>query len=588
MRPFFGWVNLDIVKQTIDQTTQWGVALDSFPMKRHLKSRNPALNFPRRHEPVATDTIFSDTPEVDSGVKQAQVFVGRDSLVADVYPMKSGKQFVNTLADNIRRRGAMDKLLSDSAKTEISKKVMDILRAYHISNWHSEPYHQNQNPADWQYRTIKYWTNTVMNMSGAPANCWLLCMIYVCYILNHIACGALNGSIPLLVLYGITPDISIMLLYTFYQPVFYATHDQHFPSESEERAAFWVGFGEHCGDAMTHKLLDKITQKIIYTQLYIVAGPEFEDWEGYILTFSKALYGLKSSGKRWAETLHDILKDMNFTPSRADQCIWLKKNNKLNLYEYIAVYVDDLCIAAQDPKEIINTLKSKYNLKVKGDGPLTYHLGADYFQDPDGTLVFQPKIYIEKLKETYVRFRNTEPSKVLKTHLEKNDHPELDTSEILEGHEVNHYLTMVGQLQWLKTLGRFDIQAQVITMSRFQAQPRQGHLERLKRIYAYVIRTKDYATRFRTTEPDYSYLPDQNFDWAHTIYGHVQEIIPDDIPDPLGKSKTTNTAVDANLNHCLATGRSVTGCLHFVNHTPIESFSKRQAAVETVTEIHPS
>ena len=50
-----------------------------------------------------------------------------------------------------------------------------------------------------------------MNRSGAPANCWLLCMIYVCYILNHITCGALNGSIPLLVLYGITPDISIML-----------------------------------------------------------------------------------------------------------------------------------------------------------------------------------------------------------------------------------------------------------------------------------------------------------------------------------------------------------------------------------------
>ena len=54
----------------------------------------------------------------------------------------------------------MDKLLSDSAKTEISMKVMDILRAYHISNWHSEPYHQNQNPAEWQYRTMKSWTNT--------------------------------------------------------------------------------------------------------------------------------------------------------------------------------------------------------------------------------------------------------------------------------------------------------------------------------------------------------------------------------------------------------------------------------------------
>ena len=100
-------------------------------------------------------------------------------------------------------------------------------------------------------------------------------------------------------------------------------------------------------------------------KLYIVAGPAFEDWEGYILTFSKALYGLKSSGKRWAEILHEILKDMNFIPSRADQCIWLKKNIKLNLYEYIAVYVDDLCIAAQDPKEIIISLNQNIISKLK-------------------------------------------------------------------------------------------------------------------------------------------------------------------------------------------------------------------------------
>ena len=131
-------------------------------------------------------------------------------------------------------------------------------------------------------------------------------------------------------------------------------------------------------------------------KLYIVAGTEFEDWEGYILTFSKALYGLKSSGKRWAETLHDILKEMNFTASRADQCIWLKKNIKFNLYEYIAVYVDDLCIAPQDPNEIINILKSKYKHKVKEEGPLTYLLGTDYYQDPDGAMVSQPEKYIER------------------------------------------------------------------------------------------------------------------------------------------------------------------------------------------------
>ena len=103
-----------------------------------------------------------------------------------------------------------------------------------------------------------------MNRSGAPANCWLLCLIYVCYLLNHIACSALDGKIPLLALTGIIPDISIILLFTFYQPVFYATFDQHFPSESEERAGYLVGVGEHCGDALTHKILDHDTQKIIY------------------------------------------------------------------------------------------------------------------------------------------------------------------------------------------------------------------------------------------------------------------------------------------------------------------------------------
>ena len=272
-RPYFGWVNVGTVQKTMEQSTQWGVSLpNTFPMKRHLKSKNPALNIPRRHEAVATDTVFSDTPAVDSGVKKAQVFVGRDTLVADAYPIKSGEQFVNTLEDTIRRQGAMDKLLSDSAKTEISHKVMDILygnvmdnlRACHISNWHSEPYHQHQNPSEWRYRTIKSWTNTVMNRSGAPANCWLLCLIHVCYLLNHIFCNVLDRKIPLLALTGITPDISIILLFTFYQPVFYATHDQHFPSESEERAGYWVGFGVHCGDAMTHKILDHDTQKIMY------------------------------------------------------------------------------------------------------------------------------------------------------------------------------------------------------------------------------------------------------------------------------------------------------------------------------------
>ena len=52
-------------------------------------------------------------------------------------------------------------------------------------------------------------------------------------------------------------------------------------------------------------------------KLYIVAGPEFQELEGYILIFLKALYGLKSSGKRWAEVIHGILRDMKFLPSKS-------------------------------------------------------------------------------------------------------------------------------------------------------------------------------------------------------------------------------------------------------------------------------
>ena len=65
-------------------------------------------------------------------------------------------------------------------------------------------------------------------------------------------------------LYGITPDISIMLLYTFYQLYFMLHMINTFHQKVRKEQHFWVGFGEHCGDAMTHKLLDKITQIIIY------------------------------------------------------------------------------------------------------------------------------------------------------------------------------------------------------------------------------------------------------------------------------------------------------------------------------------
>ena len=85
----------------------------------------------------------------------------------------------------------------------------------------------------------------------------------------------------------------------------------------------------------------------------------------------------------------------------------------------------------------------------------------------------------------------------------------------------------------------------------------------------------------RTEQPDYSFLPDQDLDWTYSVYGNVKEILPDDMPEPLCEAVTTTTTMDANLNHCLATGKSLTGCLHFVNKTPVDWYFKKQARVET-------
>ena len=77
---------------------------------------------------------------------------------------------------------------------------------------------------------------------------------------------------------------------------------------------------------------------------------------------------------------------------------------------------------------------------------------------------------------------------------------------------------MVGHLQWLVTLGSFDIHAQVTTLSRFRSAPRRGQLERPQGIYGYVLKTKHYSTRYRTEEPDYSYLPNMKYKTALTQF----------------------------------------------------------------------
>jgi hypothetical protein len=85
---------------------------------------------------------------------------------------------------------------------------------------------------------------------------------------------------------------------------------------------------------------------------------------------------------------------------------------------------------------------------------------------------------------------------------------------------------MIGCLQWEVSLGQIDIQTATMTMSPFRFAPRKGHLEQLKRIYGYLKKSSRAAIRVRTPQPDLDNLPNQDFEWCHTVYGKVEELFP--------------------------------------------------------------
>ena len=88
-------------------------------------------------------------------------------------------------------------------------------------------------------------------------------------------------------------------------------------------------------------------------------------------------------------------------------------------YEYIAVYVDDIAFALKDPQPFIDTLKAKYNFKIKEAGPLEFHLEADFFRDDEGTLCMAPQKYIERLTSSYEKMFGEKPSAKMYSPLER-------------------------------------------------------------------------------------------------------------------------------------------------------------------------
>ena len=120
-------------------------------------------------------------------------------------------------------------------------------------------------------------------------------------------------------------------------------------------------------------------------------------------------------------------------------------------------------------------------------------------------------------------------------------------------------------------------------MSRFRNAPREGHMEAVLRIFGYVkghLRSRlvfDPAYRDWTTVDWYD-----GADWKE-FYPDAVELIPPGAPEALGNEVQINIFCDAAHATCLATRRSTTGVLIFINGAAVRWYSKRQNTVETST-----
>jgi hypothetical protein len=214
-----------------------------------------------------------------------------------------------------------------------------------------------------------------------------------------------------------------------------------------------------------------------------IAGPEFCQLEGHYLIIVKALYGLRTSGLRWHECFADCLCNEGFLPCKAEPDIWMRLNG--NLYEYVATYVNDLCLGMLDPKSFTDTLQKKYNLKLKGTGPIDFHLGQSFSWNDDGEMEISAKHYVDKMIDTYVQLYGEKPRKA-SSPLEQNDHPEMDNSPFLGQDKTQLFQSLIGAMHWAVLIRRLDIVTAVMSLSSFRAMPRRGHLERANQIYGYL------------------------------------------------------------------------------------------------------
>ena len=105
-------------------------------------------------------------------------------------------------------------------------------------------------------------TNTILNRTRAHTCTWLLGVMHVCFVLNH-AHNATIKNMPLNDATWSTCDISPIIRFYFWQPIYFNEDGRSFPSDTTEIRGRFVGISKNVGHDMNLKILNTSTNKII-------------------------------------------------------------------------------------------------------------------------------------------------------------------------------------------------------------------------------------------------------------------------------------------------------------------------------------
>jgi hypothetical protein len=332
-------------------------------------------------------------------------------------------------------------------------------------------------------------------------------------------------------------------------------------------------------------------------KVYTTAGKEFgPDKVGRPVVITRALYGLRSSGRAWRDHMASTLRDHGYASCKADPDVWMRAKTKpdgFKYWSYVLVYTDDLLVIDHQPQTVMDYMASRYTLKPGS------------VKEPDSYLRAQvSKFYIDGAEtpekprwamssEIYVKQAVTD----VETELEKVDkclptrvstpvsqgyRPELDQSAELDSKRGQYYQSLIGVLRWICELGRLDILVPVSMLSRYVVSPREGHLQQVFHVFAYLKHHKRSRMVFDDSEPVFDESSFKVCDWSE-FYPEAAEAIPHNAPVERGNVVITSCFVDADHAGCKVTRRSHTGVILFVNKAPVLWYSKRQNTVETST-----